>query len=41
MPELDEKIRRLTDMGIEEHNARVVLSSYNWNLEHAIEQLFI
>ncbi|KAI4498755.1 hypothetical protein M0802_006222 [Mischocyttarus mexicanus] len=40
MPELDEKIRRLTDMGIEEHNARVALSSYNWDLERATEQLF-
>lgn len=40
MPELDDKIRRLTDMGVEEHNARVALSSYNWDLERATEQLF-
>ncbi|XP_011503723.1 PREDICTED: ubiquitin-conjugating enzyme E2-22 kDa isoform X2 [Ceratosolen solmsi marchali] len=40
MPELDEKIKRLTDMGIEEHNARDALSSYNWDLERATEQLF-
>lgn len=40
MPELDEKIKRLTDMGVEEHNARVALSSYNWDLERATEQLF-
>ncbi|XP_043285918.1 ubiquitin-conjugating enzyme E2-22 kDa isoform X1 [Venturia canescens] len=38
--ELHEKIRRLTDMGVEEHNARVALSSYNWDLERATEQLF-
>ncbi|CAG9841190.1 unnamed protein product [Diabrotica balteata] len=36
----DEKIRRLIDMGIEEHKARVSLSSYNWDLEMATEQLF-
>lgn len=34
------KIRRLTDMGIEDHQARVALSSYNWDLERATEQLF-
>jgi len=37
IPDLDDKIRRLTDMGIEEHNARVALSSYNWDLERATE----
>lgn len=36
----DEKVRRLVDMGIEEHQARVALSSYNWELERATEQLF-
>lgn len=40
MPELEDKIRRLTDMGIEEHNARVALSSFNWDIERATEQLF-
>lgn len=39
-PECDEKIKRLVDMGIEEHQARVALSSYNWDLERATEQLF-
>ncbi|XP_026475415.1 ubiquitin-conjugating enzyme E2-22 kDa-like [Ctenocephalides felis] len=34
------KIQRLIDMGIEEHQARVALSSYNWELERATEQLF-
>nr|CAH7736719.1 unnamed protein product [Callosobruchus chinensis] len=36
----DDKIRRLVDMGIEEHQARAALSSYNWDLERATEQLF-
>ncbi|XP_050301758.1 ubiquitin-conjugating enzyme E2-22 kDa isoform X1 [Anthonomus grandis grandis] len=36
----DDKIKRLVDMGIEEHQARVALSSYNWDLERATEQLF-
>ncbi|XP_046389838.1 ubiquitin-conjugating enzyme E2-22 kDa [Ischnura elegans] len=39
-PELEAKIRRLMDMGIEEHTARVALSSYDWDLERATEQLF-
>ncbi|XP_026283440.1 ubiquitin-conjugating enzyme E2-22 kDa [Frankliniella occidentalis] len=39
-PEFDSKIRRLTDMGIESHDARVALSSFNWDLERATEQLF-
>lgn len=38
--EFDDKIWRLRDMGIEEHQARVALSSYNWDLERATEQLF-
>lgn len=38
--EFDVKIQRLIDMGIEEHNARVALSTYNWDLERATEQLF-
>lgn len=36
----DDKIRRLVDMGIEDHQARAALSSYNWDLERATEQLF-
>ncbi|XP_022919557.1 ubiquitin-conjugating enzyme E2-22 kDa [Onthophagus taurus] len=39
-PEFDDKIKRLQDMGVDEHQARVALSSYNWNLERATEQLF-
>lgn len=38
--EFDNKIRRLLDMGIDEHKARVALSSYDWDLERATEQLF-
>lgn len=38
--EFNDKIRRLLDMGVEEHQARVALSSYNWDLERATEQLF-
>ncbi|XP_044754085.1 ubiquitin-conjugating enzyme E2-22 kDa [Coccinella septempunctata] len=38
--ECDEKIRRLVDMGVEEHQARVALSSYDWELERATEQIF-
>ena len=34
------KIRRLQDMGVDEHQARVALSSYNWDLERATEQIF-
>uniref|UniRef100_A0A6M2DWB1 Putative secreted protein n=1 Tax=Xenopsylla cheopis TaxID=163159 RepID=A0A6M2DWB1_XENCH len=39
-PDCNTKIQRLIDMGIEEHQARVALSSYNWELERATEQLF-
>ncbi|GBP07054.1 Ubiquitin-conjugating enzyme E2-22 kDa, partial [Eumeta japonica] len=38
--EFDTKIQRLLDMGVEEHQARVALSSYDWELERATEQLF-
>jgi len=38
--DFENKIRRLTDMGIEDHKARVALSSYDWDLERATEQLF-
>ncbi|KRT84109.1 Ubiquitin-conjugating enzyme [Oryctes borbonicus] len=38
--EFNEKIKRLQDMGVDEHQARVALSSYNWDLERATEQLF-
>ncbi|KAF4526180.1 hypothetical protein B566_EDAN015237 [Ephemera danica] len=38
--DFDQKIRRLMDMGVDEHKARAALSSYNWDLERATEQLF-
>ncbi|XP_055939165.1 ubiquitin-conjugating enzyme E2-22 kDa-like isoform X2 [Argiope bruennichi] len=38
--DFDEKIRRLVDMGVDEHKARVALSSCSWNLEKATETLF-
>ncbi|EEB19629.1 ubiquitin-conjugating enzyme E2-22 kDa, putative [Pediculus humanus corporis] len=38
--EFESKIKRLCDMGVEEHRARVALSTYNWDLEQATEQLF-
>ncbi|CAB3374754.1 Hypothetical predicted protein [Cloeon dipterum] len=38
--DFENKIRRLLDMGVEEHKARVALSSYDWDLERATEQLF-
>jgi ubiquitin-conjugating enzyme (huntingtin interacting protein 2) len=34
------KVQRLMDMGVEADQARVALSSYDWNLERATEQLF-
>lgn len=39
-PEFDGKIKRLLDMGVEEHRARVALSSYSWDLEKATEAIF-
>jgi len=39
-PELDDKIQCLKDMGVDEHQARVALSSYNWDLTRATEHLF-
>lgn len=38
--ELDDKIRKLVEMGMDDHEARVALSSSNWDLERATEQLF-
>ncbi|XP_065581638.1 ubiquitin-conjugating enzyme E2-22 kDa-like [Artemia franciscana] len=40
VPECDEKVRRLIDMGVEENVARVALSSCSWNLEKATETIF-
>uniref|UniRef100_A0A1B0B5I3 Uncharacterized protein n=1 Tax=Glossina palpalis gambiensis TaxID=67801 RepID=A0A1B0B5I3_9MUSC len=39
-PDCDAKIQRLQDMGINEHDARAVLSKENWDLEKASESLF-
>lgn len=39
-PDFDDKVLRLVDMGIDEHRARVALSSHNWQLELATENLF-
>jgi len=33
-------VKKMEDMGFQEHNARVALSSSNWELERATEQLF-
>lgn len=38
--DFDSKIQRLIDMGIECDQARGALSTYNWDLERATEQLF-
>ncbi|XP_026333301.1 ubiquitin-conjugating enzyme E2-22 kDa isoform X2 [Hyposmocoma kahamanoa] len=38
--EFNQKVQRLLDMGIDEHQARVALSTYDWELEQATEQLF-
>jgi len=38
--DFDTKIQRLIDMGIERDQARGALSTYNWDLERATEQLF-
>jgi len=40
LPDFDDKIKRLMDMGVDEHKARVALSSCSWDLEKATEQLF-
>lgn len=39
-PDFDQKIQRLTDMGVMSHDARVALSTYNWELERATEAIF-
>ncbi|KAI5701647.1 hypothetical protein M8J75_011693 [Diaphorina citri] len=39
-PDFDSKIQRLTDMGVMSHDARVALSTYNWELERATEAIF-
>jgi len=40
LSDLDQKIEQLKNMGFAENEARVALSSKNWNVEHAIEALF-
>ncbi|KAK2155165.1 hypothetical protein LSH36_247g03151 [Paralvinella palmiformis] len=37
--ECDSKIQQLKNMGFEEHKARVALSTYNWNVERAMEHI--
>lgn len=39
-PDFELKIERLKDIGIDEHNARAVLSKENWDLERAAGCLF-
>lgn len=38
--EFAKKVRCLQDMGVGEHQALVALSSCNWDVDRAIEQLF-
>ena len=38
--EFNVMVRRLQDLGIDEHQGRAALSSYNWDINRAIEQLF-
>ncbi|XP_014672084.1 PREDICTED: ubiquitin-conjugating enzyme E2-22 kDa-like [Priapulus caudatus] len=39
-PELDSKLKQLADMGVDEHRARVALSSCDWDLARATETIF-
>ncbi|CAH2034878.1 unnamed protein product, partial [Iphiclides podalirius] len=38
--DFNRKVQLLSDMGIDEHQARVALSTFDWELERATEQLF-
>eukprot|EP00731_Ephydatia_muelleri_P004268 Em0002g444a len=38
--EFDEKLAQMEKMGINEHEARVALSTYSLNLERAVESIF-
>lgn len=40
LPECDQKIRNLIEMGFDEGKSRVALSTHDWNLERAVESLF-
>ena len=39
-PDYDSKLKSLKDMGVDENAARVALSSCNWDVNRATEQLF-
>lgn len=39
-PECDGKVQQLKEMGVNEHDARAVLSKENWDLEKASEFIF-
>ncbi|XP_031573533.1 ubiquitin-conjugating enzyme E2-22 kDa-like [Actinia tenebrosa] len=38
--ECDRKIKQLMEMGFQESQSRVALSTYSWNVERAVESLF-
>ncbi|XP_045510088.1 ubiquitin-conjugating enzyme E2-22 kDa [Colias croceus] len=38
--EFNQKVQLLLEMGVEEHQARVALSTFDWEIERATEQLF-
>jgi ubiquitin-conjugating enzyme (huntingtin interacting protein 2) len=38
--DFDTSLRKLRDMGVDEHAARVALSSCNWEITKATERLF-
>lgn len=38
--EFNSKVQRIVDMGIDEHRARVALSTFDWQIERATENLF-
>lgn len=38
--DFNHKVQLLIDMGVDEHQARVALSTFDWELERATEQLF-
>lgn len=39
IPDLDNKVQQVISMGFDEHKARVALSTHNWDVERATEQL--
>jgi len=40
LPDYDDKIRKVVEMGVTEENARVALSSTNWDIQAATHRLF-